>query len=43
MVPNEAAIFLPFRLLRSPLVIPESLPAIIAMVASEPSLVALPL
>ena len=43
MVPNEAAIFLPFRLFRSPLTMPESLPAMIAMVASEPSLVALPL
>ena len=43
MVPKEAAIFLPLRLFRSPAAMPESLPAMIAMVASEPSLVALPL
>ena len=43
MVPNEAAIFLPFRVFRSPFTMPEPLPAMIAIVASEPSLVALPL
>ena len=42
MVPNEAAIFLPFRLFRSPLTMPEPSPAMSAIVASEPSLVALP-
>ncbi len=43
MVPNEAAIFLPLRLARSPLSMPEPSRAMSAMVASEPSLVALPL
>ena len=43
MVPNDAAIFLPLRLFRSPLTMPEPAPAMSAIVASEPSLVALPL
>ena len=42
IVPNEAAIFLPLRLFRSPLAMPVPAPAIIARVASEPALAALP-
>ncbi|MFK4509141.1 hypothetical protein ABIF81_004319 [Bradyrhizobium daqingense] len=43
MVPKDAAIFLPFSVDRSPLTMPEPSRAMIAMVASEPALVALPL
>ena len=43
MVPNEAAIRLPFRLARLALSMPEPSRAISAMVASEPRWVALPL
>ncbi len=43
MVPNDAAIFLPFSVARLPLSMPEPSRATSAMVASEPSLVALPL
>ena len=43
MVPKEAAIFLPFRLARSPLTMPDPSRAMTAMVASEPALVGLPL
>ena len=43
MVPKEAAIFLPLRLARSPFLMPDDSLAISAMVASDPSFVALPL